>query len=89
MSEPLRTVAEIAELLGFTAGTILDWFESGRLPGFKVGRAVRFRESEVLAWLEAQRMGDGGGCNASYTTPPPRGVVYGLPATSKEDLHAS
>lgn len=57
MIEPLLTARELAELLGLSASTVLDWFEAGRLPGFKLGRAVRFRESEVEAWLEAQRVG--------------------------------
>jgi excisionase family DNA binding protein len=57
MSERLLTAREIAELLGFSASTVLDWFEAGRLPGFKIGNAVRFRESEIVEWLEAQRRG--------------------------------
>lgn len=32
------------------------WFEADRIPGFKLGRAVRFRESEIEAWLEARRV---------------------------------
>ena len=57
MTERLITAAEVGEYLGVATGTILDWWESGRLPGFKLGRAVRFRLSEVDAWLEAQRGG--------------------------------
>ena len=57
MSERLLTAAELAETLALSPSTVLDWFEAGRLPGFKIGRVVRFRESEVLAWLEAQRVG--------------------------------
>ena len=56
MIEPLLTARELAELLGLSPSTVLDWFEAGRLPGFKLGRAVRFRESEVEAWLEARRV---------------------------------
>ena len=89
MSERLRTSAELADLLGFSAGTIVDWAEAGRIPAFKLGGRLRFRESEVLAWLEAQRLGNGGGRNASYATPSPRGVVYEVPATQKEDGDAS
>ncbi len=55
--ERLRTAAEVAELLGLSTSTILDWFEAGRLPGFKLGTAVRFRPAEVEAWLEEQRRG--------------------------------
>ena len=57
MPEPLMTARELAEHLGLATATILDWAEAGRLPHFKIGRAVRFRESEVEAWLEAQRRG--------------------------------
>jgi excisionase family DNA binding protein len=52
LTERLLTAAELADTLGLAAATVLDWFEAERLPGFKVGRAVRFRESEVLDWLE-------------------------------------
>ena len=56
--ERLLTAAEVAELLGFSAATILDWFEAGTLPGFKInGRAVRFRASEVEAWIVKGRRG--------------------------------
>jgi excisionase family DNA binding protein len=57
MSDHLLHAYEVAELLGLSTDTILDWFEAGKLPGFKVGRAVRFRESEIQAWLEARRRG--------------------------------
>lgn len=57
VSEKLLTAAELADRLALSTSTVLDWFEAGRLPGFKLGRVVRFRESEVLDWLEAQRVG--------------------------------
>jgi excisionase family DNA binding protein len=57
-AERLITSRELADVLGVAPATVLDWFEAGRLPGFKLGgRAVRFRESEVLAWLEECRRG--------------------------------
>lgn len=54
--EPLLTARQLADDLGFAAGTIVDWAEAGSLPCFKVGGRLRFRESEVLAWLERQRL---------------------------------
>jgi excisionase family DNA binding protein len=57
VSDRLLRAREVAELLGLSPATVLDWFESGRLPGFKLSsRAVRFRESELLAWLEDRRV---------------------------------
>jgi excisionase family DNA binding protein len=58
VSERLVTARELAELLGISTATVLDWWEAGRLPGFKLnGHAVRFRPSEVETWLEEQRRG--------------------------------
>jgi excisionase family DNA binding protein len=47
VSERLLTAAELADRLALSTSIVLDWFEAGRLPGFKLGRVVRFRESEV------------------------------------------
>lgn len=56
MSEKLLTARELAELLGFSASTIVDWAEAGKLPCFKIGGRLRFRPSEALEWLEHQRV---------------------------------
>lgn len=57
----LLTARELADYLGLSNATVLDWFEAGKLPGFrlgaKVGAPVRFRRSEVEAWLEEGRCG--------------------------------
>jgi excisionase family DNA binding protein len=53
--EPLLTARELGALLGFAAGTIVDWYEEGKIPGFKIGGQLRFRLSEVVAWLEQHR----------------------------------
>jgi excisionase family DNA binding protein len=57
VSDRLLTAREVAELLGFAADTIVDWAEQGRIPYFKIGSALRFRESEVVDWIEVQRRG--------------------------------
>ena len=73
--EPLLTAREVAGLLGLSPHTVLDWFEAGRLPGFRLGGRtggpVRFRESEVVARLEEWRGPTGGslGSPASGLTP--------------------
>jgi excisionase family DNA binding protein len=55
MTERLLTAHEVAAMLGFKSATIQDWFERGDLPGFRIGGRLRFRESEVVEWLESQR----------------------------------
>jgi excisionase family DNA binding protein len=57
VTERLLTSRELGELLGFSPATIVDWFEAGKLPGFRIGGRLRFRGSEVEAWLEEQRQG--------------------------------
>ena len=57
MSERLLTARELGVQLGFSAGTIVDWAEAGKIPSFKIGGRLRFRPSEVEAWLEERRGG--------------------------------
>jgi len=83
VTEPLLTARQVAELLGFAPATIVDWFEAGKLPGFKIGGRLRFRLSEVEAWLETQRAGAGGETPATPRMRPPEGVVSLTPATPK------
>ena len=56
MTERLLTARELAELLGFAAGTVVDWADAGAVPAFKVGGQAQVPESEVLAWLEQRRL---------------------------------
>jgi excisionase family DNA binding protein len=60
VSEPLVTARQLAELLGLSPATVLDRFERGDLPGFRLfgtkGGPVRFRLSEVEAALEGWRV---------------------------------
>jgi excisionase family DNA binding protein len=61
MTERLLTAREAASILGVATGTLLDWFEVGRVPGFKLGDGkaapVRFRASELERWIEECRRG--------------------------------
>jgi excisionase family DNA binding protein len=75
VTDRLLTAAELAELLGVTSGTVLDRFERGDLPGFRLwgrkGGPVRFRLSEVEALLASwhvERVPEGG-LHASQTAP--------------------
>ena len=73
MSERLLTSRELAEYLGLSSATVLDWFEAGRLPGFRLGGRkggpVRFRLSEVEVVLEGWRVGPDA---AEEVSPTPR-----------------
>ena len=56
--ERLLTVEELAELLKVPATWIYSRTRArsvNRLPGLRIGKYWRFRESDVLEWLERQR----------------------------------
>jgi predicted DNA-binding transcriptional regulator AlpA len=59
LTERLLTAREVAERLSLSPATVLDRFEAGDLPGFKLygrrGGPVRFRWSEIEAALEGWR----------------------------------
>jgi predicted DNA-binding transcriptional regulator AlpA len=47
---------QVADLLCQSVRTIQKWRVSGAGPGFyKLGRSVRYRRAEVIAWAEARR----------------------------------
>jgi excisionase family DNA binding protein len=58
MNECLLTTRDVAEMLGLSSEAVLRRWRAGELPGFRLStKALRFRESEVLAWLETRRQG--------------------------------
>jgi excisionase family DNA binding protein len=51
----LITIQELAEYLGVPVATVYQWRYRKEGPtGFRVGRHVRYRWSEVEAWIEQQ-----------------------------------
>jgi excisionase family DNA binding protein len=61
VSERLLNAQQLAEILGISASTVVDWAEADRLPGFRLGGTkggrLRFRAEEVEAVLESWRFG--------------------------------
>ena len=51
----LLTVQELANYLGVPVATIYAWrYRHEGPPGFRVGRHVRFRRSDIEEWLNNQ-----------------------------------
>ncbi|MGT2505501.1 helix-turn-helix transcriptional regulator [Cupriavidus basilensis] len=51
----LLTNTQTADLLGLRSNTLEIWRTQGKGPVYrKIGRAVRYAEPDVLAWLDAQ-----------------------------------
>ncbi len=56
----LLTVEEVAELLKVPMSWVYERTRKrgvDRIPGFRLGKYWRFRQADVLTWLEQQRIG--------------------------------
>lgn len=54
-TQPLMTMADVAELLRIPVDTLYAWRHRRIGPaGYRVGRHVRFRRSDVERWLQTQ-----------------------------------
>lgn len=55
----LLTDAQVAQLLDVSPKTLATWRSTGRyaLPFLRIGARIRYRKSDVLAWLESRRHG--------------------------------
>ena len=74
--ERLLTPREVASLLGATHDWVLDQWQAGVLPGFRLTeRMVRFRPSEIRLWLETRRSGPPLSELTSATNGAPDGVA--------------
>jgi excisionase family DNA binding protein len=57
----LLTVEEVAALLKVPPSWIYEHTRrrtKGRIPGFRLGKYWRFREADVVAWIDRQRAGE-------------------------------
>jgi excisionase family DNA binding protein len=50
--ERLLNMVEVAEMLGVEESTVYSWTHRKTIPHIKIGRLLRFRESDIAAWLE-------------------------------------
>jgi excisionase family DNA binding protein len=51
----LLTVAELADYLGVPPATLYQWRHRGEGPrGFRVGRHLRYRWSDINDWIESR-----------------------------------
>jgi len=58
--ESLLTIEDVAELLRVPVSWVYERTRRrsfDRIPGFRLGKYWRFREADVLMWLERQRAG--------------------------------
>ncbi|WP_311209502.1 MULTISPECIES: helix-turn-helix domain-containing protein [unclassified Aeromicrobium] len=60
LGTPLLTPADVGEHLRLSEKTLANWRCQGRGPAFlRVGRDIRYRPEDVLAWLEGEQIPHG------------------------------
>ena len=57
--EPLLTVEDVCELFQFKKSYLYALTSENRIPHFKIGGFLRFRQSELEEWLASQAQGNG------------------------------
>jgi excisionase family DNA binding protein len=55
-SNKLLNVNEVADLLGVVPDTIYRKWQSWGMNAYRVGERLRFREREIAAWIDRNRM---------------------------------
>lgn len=56
LGDPLLTPSEVGEHLRLSEKTLANWRCQGRGPEFlRVGRDIRYRAADVVAWLEGEQ----------------------------------
>ncbi len=55
--EPLLGTAEVARWLGMSREQVWRMWKSGRLPGYRLDRHLRFARADIQAFLAANRSG--------------------------------
>jgi excisionase family DNA binding protein len=54
MANDIMTIREVAEYLRLNDKTTYRYAAEGKIPGFKIGGAWRFRREEIVEWTKAQ-----------------------------------
>jgi excisionase family DNA binding protein len=58
LAQPLLTTREVADLLSVSCETVLRYWRSGSLPGYRLAsNSLRFDVCDIAAWLEERRNG--------------------------------
>ena len=53
--DELLTLPAVAKILGIKERTVYVWSKEGKIPAFKIGKAWRYRSTEIDDWLELHR----------------------------------
>jgi excisionase family DNA binding protein len=54
--EKLLTAKQLSDILGVDLSTVYLWTHTEFIPHYKLGRALRFRETDVRDWVERRKI---------------------------------
>jgi len=54
--DPLLTIDDLCDLLKVEPATIYQLTYKGKVPHYKIANRLRFRQSEILSWIDDQRV---------------------------------
>jgi len=54
MANDIMTIREVAEYLRLNDKTTCRYAAEGKIPGFKIGCAWRFRREDIVKWTKSQ-----------------------------------
>lgn len=52
----LLTPEDLSKILQVKLSTIYYWTHIGEIPFLKIGKALRFREDEIISWLKKKEV---------------------------------
>ena len=59
--EKLLDIKEVSQRLSIRENTLRAWVFQRRIPAIRLGRLVRFRESDLAAWVKSEEGRPNGG----------------------------
>ena len=92
MLNEILTVSEVAEYLRINPQTVYRKAKAGELPAVRIGRAIRFRRTELEVWLQGKALAAGpvsparGRGFTDTLSGPQRGPALALALTSGQKL---
>ena len=49
------TIQQLSELIQVSPSTLYQWTHSGFIPHYKIGQAIRFKETDIEKWLKSRK----------------------------------
>jgi excisionase family DNA binding protein len=56
MEKALLSIREASELLGIAETTLRDWLYQKKLPFYRLGRAIRLKNEDIVRFREGSRV---------------------------------